>query len=120
MPGNDAMAHLPLQPAAFEVLLSLADGALHGYALIAEIRRRTGGRVVLGTSTLYAVLHRLRRDGLVEEAPSGEPSGGAPRRAYRLTASGRKVLKLEALRLQDVAERARRGVLARGRRGESG
>jgi DNA-binding PadR family transcriptional regulator len=109
--AKDSAAHLPLQPVAFEVLLALADGPLHGYALIKEIERRTGGSVVLGTSTLYAVVHRLRRDGLVEDAPSADASAGAPRRAYRLTPPGLSVLRLEALRLQDAAARARRRLL---------
>ena len=120
MSGSRDSDHLPLPPHLFEVLLALVEGPQHGYALISEIERRTGGRVALGTSSLYAAVHRLRRSGLVEDAPSSEASAGAPRRAYGLTPRGRRVLKLEALRLQDAAERARRGVLeGEGLPGES-
>jgi DNA-binding PadR family transcriptional regulator len=118
MDEDDPGVSLPLPPHLFEVLLALVEGPLHGYALIGEIERRTGGRVVLSTSSLYAAVHRLRRSGWVEDAPSAEASAGAPRRVYRLTPEGRRVLRLEALRLQDVAERARQGVLERGPRPE--
>jgi DNA-binding PadR family transcriptional regulator len=114
---DQAASHLPLPAHLFEILLSLSEEPLHGYALIGDIRRRTGGAVTLGTSSLYAAIYRLRRDGLVTDVEPHDPprSEGAPRRTYRITPLGRRVLRLEALRLQEVAEVARRRVLERGR-----
>ena len=64
-PDRDPAALLPLTPATFHVLVALADGDRHGYAVIKEISARTGGRVELGTGTLYGIIKRLLADGLV-------------------------------------------------------
>jgi DNA-binding PadR family transcriptional regulator len=58
---------LPLTPATLHVLLALADGEKHGYAIIKEVGRRTGGEVSLGAGTLYALMKRLLADGLIVE-----------------------------------------------------
>jgi len=115
--SDRAAGHVPLAAHLFEILLSMSEGPMHGYALIGDIRRRTGGAITLGTSSLYAAIYRLRRDGLVADVEPRDPpeSEGAPRRTYGITPLGRRVLRLEALRLQDVAEVARRRVLERGR-----
>jgi DNA-binding PadR family transcriptional regulator len=89
----------PLTPALFHVLLSLADGEKHGYAILKEVAARTGGRVVLSTGTLYGIIKRLLADGLIRESALGSTER---RRAYRLTPSGRKVALAEAERLRDL------------------
>src|SRR6266516_2682577 len=63
-------AHLPLPPATFHILLALADGELHGYAIMKGVAARSEGTVRLGPGTLYGSLKRLLEAGLVEE--SGE------------------------------------------------
>ena len=60
-------AHLPLSPPVFHVLLALADGDKHGYAILKEVEERTNGKVQLSTGTLYAIIKRLLNDGLIEE-----------------------------------------------------
>jgi DNA-binding PadR family transcriptional regulator len=97
--GRDAGTYLPLTPALFHVLLSLADGQKHGYAILKEVAARTGGQVELSTGTLYGIIKRLLADGLIRESALGSTEH---RRAYRLTPFGRKVALAEAERLRDL------------------
>ena len=100
---------LPLTPAMFHVLVALADGDLHGYAIIKDVTTRTGGRVVLGTGTLYGIVKRLLAEGLVVE-PKRRPAAADDderRRYYRLTPFGRDVVTAETARLEAMVEAAR-------------
>ena len=99
MTDRDPADSLPLTPALFHVLLSLADGQKHGYAILKEVEERTGGAVRLSTGTLYGIVKRLLADGLIRESAAGSDDR---RRAYRLTAFGRKVALAEAGRLRDL------------------
>jgi DNA-binding PadR family transcriptional regulator len=103
MVDRDPSASLPLTPALFHVLLSLADGEKHGYAILKEIGQRTGGQVVLSTGTLYGIIKRLLADGMIRESAAGSDDR---RTAYRLTAFGRKVALAEAERLRDLVAAA--------------
>jgi DNA-binding PadR family transcriptional regulator len=99
--------HLPLAPHDFEILLSLSHGPMHGYAAITDIRERTRGDIVLGTSTLYAAVRRLRRAGLIDEdGDRRAASNGPPRRYWRITDLGADVVRLEAERLHRTAQAA--------------
>ena len=94
--------HLPLAPAVFHVLLALADGEKHGYAMMREIRTRTSGAVALSASTLYGMVKRLLENGLLE-ASSERPDPALDderRRYYRLTEFGRAVAVAESRRLE--------------------
>src|SRR6185437_14993303 len=76
-------ALLPLTPAVFHILLALADGEKHGYAIMQEVEARTGGATRLGPGTLYGSIQRMRKDGLIAEVPErGEPVHGEERRRY--------------------------------------
>jgi DNA-binding PadR family transcriptional regulator len=100
---RDPHALLPLTPALFHVLLALVDGEKHGYAVLKDVAQRTGGQVQLGTGTLYGIVKRLLADGLIRESAAGSTDR---RRAYRLTAFGRKVALAEAERLRDLVNLA--------------
>ena len=104
-----AEAELPLPPATFHILLSLADGDRHGWAIMQEVAERTEGGVRLGAGTLYGALKRLLEGGLVEEG--GERTdpglGDERRRYYRLTPFGLAVARAEARRLEAVVRAAR-------------
>lgn len=102
--------HLPLTVPVFQILLSLADQDLHGYAIIQDIRERTAGEVDLTASTLYAAIRRLLDGGLVEELDTrpGPEDDDARRRYYRITALGLDVARLEAARLERAVKMARR------------
>lgn len=105
----DADSYLPLTPALFQVLVALADGDKHGYAVIKEVRRRTNDKVQLGAGTLYAIVKRLLDDGLIVECDERpDPAlDDERRRYYRLTPDGRAVAQAEAHRLEEVLEQAK-------------
>jgi DNA-binding PadR family transcriptional regulator len=98
----------PLTTPVFQILLSLVDGGdLHGYAIIHDVRTRTDDEVSLTASTLYAAIKRLLDAGLIGEVEGPGESGGAPRRCYRITRTGRKLAQLEAERLARLVAMAR-------------
>jgi DNA-binding PadR family transcriptional regulator len=78
---------LPLTPVAFEILLALADGERHGYSILQEVERRSGGTVSLHAGTLYRALARLLESELIEELTEApDPKNDDDRRRYyRLT-----------------------------------
>ena len=101
--SRDPTTLLPLTPALFHLLLSLADGEKHGYAMLKEIAERTNGSVRLSTGTLYGIIKRLLADGLIRESVAGSDDR---RRTYKLTVFGRKVAHAEAERLRDLVAAA--------------
>jgi DNA-binding PadR family transcriptional regulator len=109
MENTDPLAFLPLSATDFQLLLSLTDGELHGYAIGKSVREASGGRVRIGLGSLYRILARLLSSGLVEKAESeiGESEDGSKRRKYRLTELGLSVLRAEVNRLSDAVELAR-------------
>jgi DNA-binding PadR family transcriptional regulator len=103
---------LPLSPAMFHVLVALADGDTHGYAIMKEVESLTGGSVRLSTGTLYGIIKRLLADGLIRES-SAAVAGDERRRSYLLTPFGRDVARAEAARLERTIAIARRKPLFR-------
>jgi DNA-binding PadR family transcriptional regulator len=99
---------LPLSPAMFHILLSLADGERHGYALKREIARRTDGQLTLGPGVLYGSIARLLAQGLIEESDERpDPHlDDERRRYYRLSAVGLKVAQAETARMRDLVQLA--------------
>src|SRR5690242_1342119 len=98
----DASALLPLPTAAFHILVALADGDRHGYAIMRDVAAGTEGRLKLNPGTLYTTIRRLLDQGLVielDERPDPEDDDER-RRYYRLTDFGREVARAEAARLQ--------------------
>lgn len=102
-------AGAPLSPAVFHVLVALAAGDKHGYAILKDIRRRSGGAVNLNVGTLYAVLKRLEQDGLIEETDDRpDPAlDDERRRYYRITRDGHAVARGEVARLERAVAMAR-------------
>ena len=100
---------LPLQPAAFHILMALADEDRHGYAIIQEVKARTGGEVRLSPATLYRSIQRMLDDDLiveVNERPAPELDDER-RRYYRITKFGKAVARQEANRLTELVRLAR-------------
>lgn len=109
----DAQSLLPLPTAAFHILVALADGDRHGYAIMQDVAAGTGGRIKLNPGTLYTTIRRLLEQGLVmelDERPDPEDDDER-RRYYRLTETGRDVAKAEAARLQEALAFARQAGL---------
>jgi DNA-binding PadR family transcriptional regulator len=100
---------LPLTPAVFHILVVLADGEAHGYAMMQEVTRRSGGVVRLGPGTLYGAISRLLEDGIIEEsAERPDPDmDDTRRRYYRLTKFGSRVLAADTERLAELVKAAR-------------
>ena len=107
MTKRDPQSLLPLTPAMFYVLVALADGMTHGYAILKDVEQLTNGEVRLSTGTLYGIIKRLLNDGLVRESGGADPR----RRSYELTAFGRDVARAEAKRLEQTLAIARRKTL---------
>jgi DNA-binding PadR family transcriptional regulator len=103
---------VPMTSLGFMVLLALAREPLHGYGLIKDVERRSGGVVAPGTGSFYEVLRGMQADGLI--VPSTTASADARRRTFELTALGREVLRLEARRLSSLVRESRQlGLLSR-------
>jgi DNA-binding PadR family transcriptional regulator len=92
---------LPLTPAVFNILLALADGEKHGYAIMLEVEQNTQGEVKMGPGTLYGSIKRMLAAGLIEESDERpDPSlDDERRRYYQLSGLGQRVLAAEADRL---------------------
>jgi DNA-binding PadR family transcriptional regulator len=101
---------LPLTPAVFYVLFSLAEGEKHGYAIMLEMAALSNGEFRMGPGTLYTTLQRLLDLRLIVEVepPSPAAQRQSRRRYYRLNADGRLVLEAELSRLDSVVRLARR------------
>lgn len=112
---RDPDEFLPLTPATFYILLSLAEGEKHGYAVLRDVARRTDGHVALNVGTLYAALKRLEREGLVLESDERpDPAlDDERRRYYAISAFGREVVSAEARRMQSAVDMARAAHLLR-------
>lgn len=118
-PPTMGRATLRLTPPLYHVLLALAEGPAHGYALIGSVAARTAGRVELGPSSLYYALGRLEDVGLIEEctpAPAGDQPHEEQRRYFELTERGRGRLREEMEILSGIMSHARAVGLASGGR----
>ena len=108
---------LPLPVAQLHILLALADGEKHGYAIMNEVEVMTDGDVTMGPGTLYGTVKRMLDAGLVEETderPDPELDDER-RRYYRLTGFGARVLDAEIARMAQLARtaEAKRNVASR-------
>jgi len=108
---------LPLPSATFYILMAVASGDRHGYAIIQDIERRTGGALRLSAGTLYRSIQRMLEQGLLVET-SERPApefDDERRRYYRITPFGTAVARAEARRLTDLVGMARASGFAPGR-----
>jgi len=114
---DEIEALLPLPLATFHILLALCDDDRHGYAILQEVARRTGGELRLSAGTLYRSIQRMLEQGLLEERrerPAPEQDDER-RRYYRITSFGSAVARAEAERLNALVRLARAVGLAPGR-----
>jgi len=100
---------LPLTPAVFHILLALANGERHGYAIMREVASHSDGQIRMGPGTLYGSVKRMLANGLIEEAEERpDPAlDDERRRYYRLTDFGAKVASAEVRRLSALVKAAR-------------
>lgn len=116
MPKNDPRQQ-PLTPAVLHILLALAEGDLHGYAIMKQVNADSERRVPMGAGTLYGSLKRMLDAGLVKEsAKQLDPEMDDERRIYyAITGLGRKALTAELERLERLVGLSRRRKLLRTR-----
>jgi len=111
MPSRDPTpaSFLPLTPAVLHILLALAEGERHGYAIAQAVEAATDGMVRMGPGTLYGSIGRMVSSGLIEETGRGRSrtTDDERRRFYRATTLGRRVLEAETERLARVVAVAR-------------
>ena len=114
-PESAIDALLPLPPATLHILLALADGELHGYAIIQDVEARTDGELRMSAGTLYRSIQRMVEQGLIAEvAPRRTRAEDERRRYYRLTSFGTDVARAEVRRLSQLVRDARaRGLTPR-------
>jgi DNA-binding PadR family transcriptional regulator len=104
--SEDLLAWTPLTPTVFFVLLALADGPKHGYAIMKLSGTLSEGRVRMGPGALYTTIQRLLDAALIEETEL-EEGEDSRRRVYKLTGLGRSLLAFEVRRLESVLKIAR-------------
>jgi DNA-binding PadR family transcriptional regulator len=102
--------HLPLAPQDFQVLLLLSEGPLYGYGIV-KASKDESGKATLELGSLYRIVSRLTKQGLIEDVPIDQPNSKRQRRYYGATDLGRRVARAEALRLRALLESERALVL---------
>jgi DNA-binding PadR family transcriptional regulator len=99
----------PLTPAVFHILMALTDGEKHGYSIMKDVEKQTGGKMKMGPGTLYGSIKRMLAAGFIEQADERpDPAlDDERRRYYRLSGLGQKILSAEAQRLEQAVKIAR-------------
>ena len=99
---------VPLPPATFHILLALAEGERHGYAIIQDVEARTDGELRLSAGTLYRSIARMVEQGLIAEVTRRRTAEDDERRRYyRMTPFGNAVARAEMRRLSQLLRLAR-------------
>jgi DNA-binding PadR family transcriptional regulator len=88
----------PLSEAVLLILLSMAEEARHGYAILKDVEELSQGRVRLSTGTLYGALRRMLDDRWIQRFK--EDDAPRDRTAYQLTPAGQDVLVNEVARMK--------------------
>ncbi len=102
--------HVPMKPVWHQILLSVATGDHHGYAIRESVEARTQGSMRLWPATLYGALQRMSEAGLLEEHPATDDPRG--KRIFRITPEGSAVLAAETKRLEALVALGRAAVAA--------
>ena len=104
----EPQSFLPLAPSDLQLLLAVSAGPLHGYAIMRAVEEQSQGALRVELGSLYRMVQRLEREGLLEESTPRrvEPAPGRERRYYRMTALGRAVVAAELSRLKAVLDLA--------------
>jgi DNA-binding PadR family transcriptional regulator len=105
-----------MRPIEFEILLSLAGGERHGYAIIQDIEARSNGHLTVETGTLYRAVQRLVEGDLVRptEPRRALRKDDERRRFYAITPEGRRAAATEARRMANLVDAARAARLIPG------
>jgi DNA-binding PadR family transcriptional regulator len=96
---DNTTEYIPLAPHDFEVLLLLSDEHMHGYGIV-KASAADSGKATLELGSLYRIVSRLTKQGLIEDVPVEQPDSKRPRRYYGATELGKRVVRAEAMRLK--------------------
>lgn len=107
MPNADTSRFLPLPNLPFHILLALAEGEMHGWAVVKRIEVLTQGVTRPSSGSLYLAINRMQDQGLVENAEIPKDETDSRRRYHRLTPLGTAVLRAEVDRLNGLVSVAR-------------
>lgn len=107
--ADEVEGYLPLPASVMHIIVALADGEKHGYAIMRDVAELSGGAVRMGSGTLYGSIKRMLDQGLIEEADERpDPAlDDQRRRYYRLTGLGHRVGAAEHRRLLSLVDAAR-------------
>ncbi|MBQ4547068.1 MAG: PadR family transcriptional regulator [Oscillospiraceae bacterium] len=94
------MENIALTEAVFYILLSL-EKPLHGYGIMQNAEKLSGGRVKLAAGTLYGAINTLLEKGWISSVP-GE--SGDRKKEYVITESGKAAVLAEISRLRELVE----------------
>ena len=111
---EDLRPLLPLTPAVFYVLFSLAEGEKHGYAIMQATKALSDDKFRMGPGTLYATLQRLLDQGLIAEVEENRSTEDSRRRYYRLAGHARSLLESELARMEAAVRLAHKRKLVPG------
>jgi DNA-binding PadR family transcriptional regulator len=113
----DEKGLLPLTPVVLHILLTLADGERHGYAIAQEVEETTDGQIRMGPGTLYGSIQRMLNASLIEETPQRRrpADDDERRRYYRMTALGKRALESEVNGSRRSCDSPARSTSARSR-----
>jgi DNA-binding PadR family transcriptional regulator len=100
---QDHNVFLPLSPQDFQVLMVVFDRPLHGYGIV-KASNDDSAKPVLDLGSLYRIISRLIKKGLIEAVSVEQPDSKRQRRYYKATDLGRRVARAEAVRLRDLLE----------------
>ena len=106
----DPTSFLPLSPRDFQVLMVVFDQPMHGYGIV-KVSTEEFGREVLDLGSLYRIIGRLTKDGLLEDVTGEQRDTSRQRRYYRATELGRQVVRAEAIRLRELLDSERADLL---------
>lgn len=107
-----AFRETPLTESTYFILLSLSPKPKHGYAIMKDVRALSEDRIVLSTGTLYGALKRLLDQGWIVRMDDANPKGNVrDRKVYKLSQHGRRVLKDEIARLNNLLIAANQRVI---------
>jgi DNA-binding PadR family transcriptional regulator len=111
-------ALLPLKQDVFLILIAVAPGPRHGYAIMLDVLERSSGSLRLQSGALYRTIKQMVAQGLIaERAPPAETDDSdARRRYYRTTRFGEQVLEAESDRLAHLVRAARFGLAGKSAR----
>lgn len=96
----------PLTPLSLHILLSVAQGPLHGYGILKATEERSGGRETPSTGALYLALRRLEGEGLIRPAGTRPPDADGRRRYWEITPEGIRAVEREVGRLESLLAHA--------------